>query len=102
MWDHSVYNLEAEMRRTSRQKKTVHVSPLDKLTAREQLLVESAYRRGFHQGWHACLKNSLDGIPTRSLEKFLYGALFRWRHSKHGGKLKPPPVPHQVKSRSSI
>jgi hypothetical protein len=97
MWDHSAYNMEANARRTERQKRTVCISEIEPLSVREKLLVENAYRRGFFQGWYQCLETMKDAASECTLERFLYGPLYRWRYSKHGGKLTIPPELRRIK-----
>jgi hypothetical protein len=94
MWDHTVYGSEVDARRTDRQKKTICVSEIETLSVREKLLVETAYRRGYFHGWYFCLEAVKAGVFECNLQKFLYGALYRWRYSKHGGKLATPPELH--------
>tara|TARA_R110000824_G_scaffold225406_2_gene413000 strand:- start:870 stop:1220 length:351 start_codon:yes stop_codon:yes gene_type:complete len=64
---------------------------------------ETAYRRGYFQGYHAAMldadaleaKLTGHGTPTPlslPMEEFLYDGLYEWRYSKHGGQLSMPPL----------
>lgn len=86
------YTLEAVDKCTKRQQNAQLLFGSETLTERERLLSETAYRRGFCQGWYFCLKAFQDGSTARTLESFLNSTLMRWRLTKHGGKLMRPPV----------
>lgn len=42
--------------------------------------VEQAYRRGYVQGFLECARLAGQGEPPDALERFGYGALWRWRY----------------------
>lgn len=92
-----MYSIEAAEKRTKRQKETISLESLEDLSERDKLLIENAYRRGFYQGWFLCIDAINKGAPTNKLEKFLYGALFRWRYSRHGGKFEIAPTYERIK-----
>jgi len=52
---------------------------------RERIMVESAYRRGYSQGFFNCI-----GLPESAARVFWHVVL-DWRMKKHGGALELPP-----------
>lgn len=54
--------------------------------------IESAYRRGYFQGYFRAMDAIDSGSSLSACEKFLYGLLYKWRYCKHKGKLVPPPI----------
>jgi hypothetical protein len=82
MNDHACYRLECY----ARQKKKLYTSSeLIPKDDRERLMVESAYRRGYSQGFFLCI-----GIPASAARAF-YDVIFKWRIKKHGETLERPP-----------
>lgn len=88
-YGHEVYEYEAIERLPKHVAKTV--SDCDPSTVRERVMMETAYRRGFCQGFWHCLYASENGYGRDRLRKH-YMRLHRWRLLKHGGKLVEPPM----------
>ena len=52
--------------------------------------IEQAYRRGYVQGFLECARLARQGEPPAALERFGYGALWRWRYATHLLPVFPP------------
>lgn len=88
-WDHGAYELETQSRMTPSQRSAAPaLRPADD---RERLMVETAYRRGFAQGFYLCLEAAIDGV-AQSVLKQVYRRITVWRALQHGGRLVLPPV----------
>ena len=57
-----------------------------------QALGESAYRRGYVQGYEQALEDMERGKRTARLRNFLSATLLPWRFTPHGGCQDFPPV----------
>lgn len=89
--DQGTYYLEVVERMTPRQRKKYALADLSDMTDREQLIAETAYRRGFYQGFWGCLRAVRENALLSQLTRFMNARLYKWRFAKHGGKLTPPP-----------
>jgi hypothetical protein len=63
--------------------KSVRMSEIPATTEGERVAIETAYRRGYFQGYAAALES-----PS---EDHLYNKLSKWRYCRHSGKFEPPP-----------
>lgn len=61
--------------------------------------IETAYRRGYCQGFFSAIDSFKHG-SFASLREFLFKDLCAWRYSKHGGKYEEPPLFSQRKDAS--
>lgn len=66
------------------------VADARKLTDRERVLCENAYRRGFAQGFASCVM-AFDMKATFKQINKLYLKIMDWRYKRHEGNLVVPP-----------
>lgn len=71
-----------------------------KLTEHEVLIAETAYRRGYHQGFLCAAQDAEDGIHPETLVQFAHLKLASWRMKKHCGQIQFPPC--LVKKKTNI
>jgi len=93
MIEHEDYALEIEERRGGRKPVLASVGDLQQMTDREKLIAETAYRRGYFQGFYngtVTLEDS--GHTFAKVSDWMYRVLFRWRYKKHNGAFEQPPV----------
>lgn len=90
MWTQSIYADEARARVSSRNKR-LKEEDYSNLTDREKVLIETAYRRGYFQGYWFCYTDAVAGASREKLFRFIFIRLARWRNKKHSGKMKEPP-----------
>jgi hypothetical protein len=64
---------------------------LDQADEKESLIAETAYRRGYTQGWFFCVEAALSGITLKTLREFHDLKLYAWRRKKHNGSWASPP-----------
>lgn len=67
------------------------MSDVPQLTERERLMAESAYRRGFYQGYMAATDDRIHGSTLKRCVRFLSGVLYKWMINRHDGSRQPPP-----------
>jgi hypothetical protein len=90
---HENYSLEIGERRGGRRPVLVTVADLTEMTDREKLIAETAYRRGYFQGFYTgtvTLEES--GHTFAKVADWMYRVLFRWRYKKHNGDFEQPPI----------
>jgi hypothetical protein len=80
---HKYYDLECR-ERTSREPS--HLCCFHPQNDRERLMVETAYRRGYCQGWAGSL-----GMARPMADRHLRDYLLPWRWSRHDGEFCHPP-----------
>lgn len=87
---HEYYSYEAAERR--KPKNDICYEPQDDqpLTDHARLHIETAYRRGYYQGYHEATRDRKMATPQMA-DDFLFGALFDWRLEQHDGKFERPP-----------
>lgn len=72
---------------------TMHAAQqLDAECRNDNAGIESAYRRGYFQGYFRALDAMDHGWSWTACEKFLYGLLYKWRFCKHRGQFTEPPI----------
>ncbi|MDA0990517.1 MAG: hypothetical protein O3A51_07180 [Verrucomicrobia bacterium] len=86
--EHEMYDIEAAERQTPKQQRANLISMDEEmaLTDRERLMIESAYRRGFTQGYQQAMADEQAGINTRLARE----GYLRWRFARHGGQFQIP------------
>lgn len=68
------------------------LSEIDELDPIAKVCAETAYRRGFCQGYFEALEHIQDYKLTSEMAEYLYGYLYAWRYKKHDGEKEPPPT----------
>lgn len=91
MLAHDGFAIETFEKTNLKQSQVMWINDLEPITEREKLMIETAYRRGYYQGWWFCYKAFDEGAKPSSVQKFIFGRLFKWRLKRHGGKLAVPP-----------
>lgn len=66
--------------------------PLDELA---QAAAETAYRRGYYQGFDAAIDASESGVKLNELLNHHESTLYWWRHTYHNSKVEQPPIVHE-------
>jgi hypothetical protein len=92
---HGSYIYPYSQEAAARQGKVELVCAVDLETpsAREILLMETAYRRGFQQGACEAVYAQQDGVPLEEVTSWAERYLHEWRYAKHDGHMVRPPTP---------
>ena len=86
---HENYLLEAQQHAI-----LVSLDTTTPMAARDRLIAEAAYRRGFYQGAFARQENQ--SLPKDQLERWM-DDLYDWRLKRHEGYFEEPPQPGPVR-----
>lgn len=82
------------------------MADVPKLTERDRVMIETAYRRGYSQGYEAAASDSFVTSIRALMPEFICDALHRWRYASHGGRFEEPPLlrtfAHQRKSEREL
>ncbi len=71
----------------------VNLADVEPLSKNARVCVESAYRRGYCQGFFAGMSDVRPSPNGSRKEKFFFDELMcKWRYTTHQGKLELPPV----------
>lgn len=88
---HSDYSVECSERAADNPAFVVASGTFEPTTERERIMVETAYRRGFQQGYFSAWDAVNSGCSLQALSRFIAGKLHAWRFCRHNGKFDPPP-----------
>lgn len=75
----------------TRTKKRYDFNAFEDPTEKEKLIGETAYRRGYMQGFVMASMAVQAGVLFPSMNAFAYGPLMKWREKKHEGLSEVPP-----------